>query len=162
MRFPAADRRDWPMRERGGQSLVRWTSKCVSPCRPEQTMHRIDARLFCVFLRWASSGLLPVRYGKRFPVDDEYNCSGSAPPTIALRRKTATKEKAARGKVRYYDAMRIRFKPEEPGNTAKDFSIFFDNRQSGTPTQERIKKMWQKCGILASNRPLWERIGNSG
>ncbi len=23
-------------------------------------------------------------------------------------------------------------------------------------------KMWQKCGIFASNRPLWERIGNSG
>ena len=24
------------------------------------------------------------------------------------------------------------------------------------------QKMWQKCGIFASNRPLWERIGNSG
>ena len=23
-------------------------------------------------------------------------------------------------------------------------------------------KMWQKCGIFASNRPFWERIGNSG
>ena len=40
-------------------------------------------------------------------------------------------------------------------STSKATMIYSSKRR-------REAKMWQKCGIFASNRPLWERIGNSG
>jgi len=83
---------------------------------------------------------------------------------VLLRQPLLYDEKQQRKKRRQGERFGIMTPCESASNRKnretqrKIFSIFFDGRRPDTPTQEQIEKMWQKCGISASNQP----IGNSG